>query len=136
MSEIPSDLKYTKSHEWVRIEDDGTATVGITDHAQGLLGDIVFVNLPEIESEITTGEEVAVIESVKTAADTYAPISGSVVAINETLLDESEEKSQPELINQDPYGAGWLFKLKPSNKTEIEDLLNFETYSAQVEDEA
>ena len=136
MSNIPSDLKYTSTHEWIRIEDDGTVTVGITDHAQELLGDIVYVNLPEVDADITRGKEVAVIESVKTAADVYAPISGVVIAVNEALSDESGEKPQPELINQDSYGDGWLFKLEPSNLDEIEELLDRETYAEQIAAEA
>lgn len=106
MSNLPADLKYTATHEWVRINGDGTATVGITDHAQEQLGDMVFVELPELGRVLAAAEECAVVESVKAASDIYSPLAGEIVAINEALADT------PELINQDPYGEGWLFRLR------------------------
>ncbi|HAR76649.1 MAG TPA: glycine cleavage system protein GcvH, partial [Psychrobacter sp.] len=109
MSNIPAELKYIASHEWLRLEDDGTITVGITDHAQDLLGDVVFVELPDVGDLIAVDDEISVVESVKAASDVYAPISGEVVAINEALEDD------PEIINSDPYGEGWFFRMKPDN---------------------
>lgn len=126
MSEIPLELKYTKSHEWVRIEDDGSVTIGITDHAQELLGDLVFVELPEAGTEISAQEAVCVVESVKAASDVYMPISGEVVAINEILADA------PETINDSPYDDGWLIKVKPSNPEELEDLMDSDSYDAEI----
>jgi glycine cleavage system H protein len=108
MSELPGDLKYTKEHEWLRQEEDGTVTVGITDHAQGALGDLVYVELPDNGLVVEAGGEMAVVESVKAASDVYAPIGGEVVAVNEDLADD------PEKINADPYGDGWIVRLKPS----------------------
>ena len=108
MSELPGDLKYTSEHEWLRQEEDGTVTIGITDHAQSALGDLVYVELPEIDQEVEAGGEMAVVESVKAASDVYAPISGQVVAVNESLADD------PELINADAYGDGWIVRMKPS----------------------
>jgi glycine cleavage system H protein len=128
MSEVPSELKYTKSHEWVRVEDDGLLTVGITDHAQGLLGDLVFVDLPEVGTEFVAEDECCVVESVKAASDVYMPISGEVVEINEALLDE------PEIINSSPYDNGWLFKIQPSDEEEVEDLMDAEAYQAEIEE--
>jgi glycine cleavage system H protein len=124
---IPSDLKYTKSHEWVRQEADGTVTVGITDHAQEALGDIVFLELPDTGRTVKAGEECAVVESVKAASDIYAPIAGEVVARNDAAVDA------PESVNQDAYAA-WLFKLKPSNPAELGALLDAAAY-AKVADE-
>jgi glycine cleavage system H protein len=124
MSNIPNDLKYTKSHEWVRLNSDGTVTVGITDHAQHALGDMVYVELPAAGKVLTAGKECAVTESVKSASDTYSPISGEVVAINEAL------SSNAGLLNQDPYGAGWLFKVKPSDPKELDNLMDAKTYEA------
>lgn len=124
---IPSDLKYTKSHEWVRQEADGTVTVGITDHAQEALGDIVFLELPETGRTVKAGEECAVVESVKAASDIYAPVSGDVIARNDAAVDA------PESVNQDAYAA-WLFKLKPGNVAEIGALLDAAAY-AKVADE-
>jgi glycine cleavage system H protein len=124
---IPSDLKYTKSHEWLRQEADGTVTVGITDHAQEALGDIVFLELPDAGRTVKAGEECAVVESVKAASDIYAPISGEVVARNDAAIDA------PESVNQDAYAA-WLFKLKPANAAEIGALLDAAAY-AKVADE-
>ena len=129
MSTIPSELKYTSSHEWARLEDDGTVTVGITDHAQNLLGDVVFTELPELDADIEGGGEAGVVESVKAASDIYAPISGTVTAVNESLLDN------PGLINSDPYGDGWIFKIQPLDEDELAELLDAESYSDQVTSE-
>ena len=120
---IPSNLKYTKSHEWVRVEGDGTITVGITDHAQELLGDLVFVELPEVGKEFAAEREAAVVESVKAASDVYAPISGTVTAVNTSVSDS------PEAVNQDAYAA-WLFKMKPANIADVEALLDATAYAA------
>jgi glycine cleavage system H protein len=120
---IPSTLKYTKSHEWVKLEADGSVTVGITDHAQEALGDIVFLELPDIDRTVKAGEECAVVESVKAASDIYAPVSGQVVARNEAAVDT------PESVNQDAYSA-WLFKLKPSDPGELAALLDAAGYAA------
>jgi len=126
---IPENLRYTATHEWVRLEADGTLTVGITDHAQELLGDIVFLELPEAGRRVAAGEECAVVESVKAASDVYAPIAGEVTAANGSL------ESAPESINKDPYAA-WMFKLKPSNSAELDGLMNATSYAAHVESEA
>lgn len=126
MSNIPAELKYVASHEWLRLEDDGTITVGITEHAQDLLGDVVFVELPEVGATITVDEEIAVVESVKAASDVYAPISGEVIAINENLDDD------PEVINSDPYGEGWLYKMKANNLEDYEGLLSAEEYENEL----
>lgn len=123
MSNILDELKYAESHEWVRIEEDGTATVGITDFAQEQLGDVVFVELPEIDSEFNKEDDAAVVESVKAASDIYAPVSGKVIAINDDLVDS------PEAINQDPYGEAWLFRLELSDPSEVDQLLDAETYA-------
>lgn len=125
---IPTNLKYTKSHEWVRPEDDGTVTMGITHHAQELLGDMVFVELPQIGRKLTQKEECAVVESVKAAADVYAPIGGEVIATNADL------ESEPEKINQDAYSA-WLFKLKPDNASDLNELLDAAGYENLLENE-
>ena len=129
MSEIPSELKYTKSHEWVRTEDDGTLTIGITDHAQELLGDLVFVELPEVGTEVTAEDAVCVVESVKAASDVYMPVTGEVVAINDSLADA------PETINDSPYDDGWLIRVNPSNPDELEDLLDADGYDAEIAEE-
>ncbi|MEW5893977.1 MAG: glycine cleavage system protein GcvH [Pseudomonadota bacterium] len=126
---IPADLKYTKSHEWVRLEADGTVTVGITHHAQDLLGDMVFVENPTVGRKLAAGEECAVVESVKAASDVYAPVAGEVVAVNEAV------EASPESINQDAYGA-WMFKLKPDNAADLNGLLDAAAYQAHVESEA
>ncbi len=130
MSTIPENLKYLESHEWARLESDGTVTIGISDHAQGSLGDLVFVEVPEVGKLLSKGGAAAVVESVKAASDVYSPLSGEVVAANESL------GSSPELVNQDPYGQGWLFKLKPSNKAELDQLLDSTAYTKVVESEA
>jgi glycine cleavage system H protein len=109
MSGLPGDLKFTKEHEWLRQEEDGTVTIGITDHAQSALGDLVYVELPEVGQEVEAGGEMAVVESVKAASDVYAPIAGEVVAVNEELADD------PEKINGDAYGDGWIVRMRPSN---------------------
>ena len=111
MSELPGDLEYTNEHEWLRQEEDGTVTIGITDHAQNALGDLVYVELPELDQEVESGGEMAVVESVKAASDVYAPISGAVVAVNDELSDD------PEKINADPYGDGWIVRMKPSGES-------------------
>ncbi len=129
MSEIPGDLKFLKSHEWARIEDSGQVTVGISDHAQGLLGDLVYVELPNIGDTITLGGAVAVVESVKAASDVYSPVSGKVVAVNEALSDK------PETINEDAYGEGWIFVVAPDDMDQFNDLLAPDDYAELLEDE-
>jgi glycine cleavage system H protein len=128
MSEIPGDLKFLKSHEWARLEDDGRVTVGISDHAQAALGDLVYVELPGVGDEVEAGKGVAVVESVKAASDVYAPVSGTVVAINEELADA------PETINGDAYGKGWLFVLQPSDPAQLEELLGPDDYAELIEE--
>jgi glycine cleavage system H protein len=128
MSNVPSSLKYTKSHEWVAINADGTITVGITDHAQELLGDLVFVELPEVGKKLGAGQEACVVESVKAAADAYAPVDGEVVAVNDAVPDA------PESVNQDAYAA-WLFKMKPANAADLGVLLDAAAYQAVVDSE-
>ena len=123
---IPANLKYTKSHEWVRAEADGTVTIGITDHAQELLGDLVFVELPEVGKVLAAEQEAAVVESVKAASDVYAPIAGTVTEVNGAVPDA------PELVNQDAYSA-WLFKLKPANVADVDELLDAAGYTASAE---
>ena len=118
---VPSDRRYRDTHEWAKLED-GLVVVGITDYAQGELGDVVYVELPEVGREVEAGEAVAVIESVKTASDIYAPVSGEIVAVNEALSEH------PEKVNEDPYGEGWLFKIKPKDPAELETLLDAEAY--------
>ena len=128
MSEIPSELRYRDSHEWVRVQDDGTVVVGISDHAQGELGDMVFVELPEPGMSYDQGEACAVIESVKAASDVYAPLSGEVLKANGELEDS------PELVNSDPYGDGWLFRLLPSDASQIDGLMGAAAYAELQED--
>ena len=125
MSNIPSDLKYAKSHEWVRVSGD-TATVGITDHAQAELTDVVFVELPEAGRKVKAGEACAVVESVKTASDIYSPVSGEIVALNKPVADN------PALVNTEPYAGGWFFKIKLSNPAELNALLSPEDYKKQI----
>ncbi|WP_440996178.1 glycine cleavage system protein GcvH [Arhodomonas sp. SL1] len=128
MSNVPSELKYTASHEWVRPEEDGSVTVGITDHAQESLGDLVFVELPEpggVDSEAT----IAVVESVKAASDIYAPLAGEITEVNERLADE------PELINQDPYGEGWLFRMQPADDGAVDGLMDAAAYQGHIAEE-
>ncbi|WP_143871533.1 glycine cleavage system protein GcvH [Catenovulum sediminis] len=129
MSNIPAELKYADSHEWVRDDGDGIVTIGISDHAQDLLGDLVHVDLPEVGAGFTAGDEIAVVESVKAASDVYSPIAGEVVEVNEELEDS------PELVNTDPYGDGWLFKLKVEDMGEVDSLLDAEGYEAALDDE-
>jgi glycine cleavage system H protein len=129
MSNIPSNLKYLDSHEWARLESDGTVTVGISDHAQGALGDLVFVEVPEVGKALAKGGAAAVVESVKAASDVYSPISGEVIANNSEALSAT-----PELVNSDPYGQGWLYKVKPSNNSELGSLLDAKAYEKVVEE--
>ncbi|CAM5227867.1 Glycine cleavage system H protein OS=Stutzerimonas stutzeri OX=316 GN=gcvH PE=3 SV=1 [Stutzerimonas stutzeri] len=126
MSEIPSDLRYATSHEWARLEADGSVTVGISDHAQQALGDVVYVELPEVGGQLAAGQEAGVVESVKAASDIYAPVSGEVIAINEALADS------PEQVNSDPYGS-WFFRLRPSDKAELDKLLDAAAYQASCD---
>ena len=128
MANIPAELKYLESHEWARIESDGTVTIGISDHAQGALGDLVFVEVPEVGKSLSKGGAAAVVESVKAASDVYSPVSGEVIAANDAL------SGSPELVNSDPYGAGWLFKIKPSNTGELQQLLDAKAYEKVVAD--
>ena len=130
MSEIPGDLKFLKSHEWARVEGDGKVTVGISDHAQGLLGDLVYVELPAVGDSIEAGTASAVVESVKAASDVYAPVSGTVTAVNEALADK------PETINEDAYGEGWLFVVQPSEPDQVNEMLSPDDYAQMLEDEA
>ena len=129
MSQTPGELKYASSHEWARKEQDGTVTIGISDHAQEALGDVVFVELPEVGANLAAGDEAGVVESVKAASDIYAPVGGEVIAINDQLEDE------PETVNADPYNDGWFFKLQPTDLSELDALLSAEDYLQQCEDE-
>jgi glycine cleavage system H protein len=129
MSEIPGDLMFLKSHEWARVEDDGLVRVGISDHAQEQLGDLVYVELPEIGASVVAGNGTAVVESVKAASDIYSPISGEVVEVNELLSDK------PETINEDAYGDGWMFLVRPSDRAELDELLDAHDYEALIENE-
>lgn len=126
MSNVPADLKYVDTHEWLRLEADGTVTIGITDHAQELLGDVVYVELPKVGTSYEAGAEAGVVESVKAASDVYAPIAGEVVAINDDLVNA------PEKANQDPYGEAWFFRVRPSNPAELESLLDATAYAAEI----
>jgi glycine cleavage system H protein len=128
MSEVPANLKYTESHEWIQLGDDGVVAIGITDHAQAALGDLVFVELPEVDTELNASDACAVVESVKAASDIYAPIAGTVVAVNEMLADE------PEKINDDPYVDGWIFKLKLADVTSLDELMDASTYGKSLDD--
>jgi glycine cleavage system H protein len=128
MSDIPGDLKFLSSHEWARVESDGTITIGISDHAQDLLGDIVFVELPEVGQSVDAENDTAIVESVKAASDIYSPLSGEVIEVNSLLED------QPEIINSSPYENGWFFKLTPSDLDELDNLLSPEDYSEVCED--
>lgn len=130
MSNIPNELRYTKSHEWVRLEGDGSLTIGITDHAQGLLGDLVFVETPEVEDTFVAGDDCAVIESVKAASDVYCPIDGEVIESNEALADA------PETINHDAYGDGWIFKIKPEDEGAFAELLTADEYAEIVAEDS
>ncbi|WP_448246705.1 glycine cleavage system protein GcvH [Thalassotalea agariperforans] len=129
MSNIPSELKYTVSHEWVRDEGNGIVTVGITEHAQELLGDMVFVELPEVGEAVCTGDDVAVAESVKAASDIYAPVTGEIVEVNEDL------ENSPELVNSDAFGDGWMFKIQIEDASELETLLDAEGYENSIDED-
>ena len=129
MSYCPSDLRYTKSHEWLREEGNDIVTVGVTDHAQAAMGDLVFVDLPDVGDTISEGDEIAVVESVKTAADVYSPMTGEIVAVNDELVET------PEKVNTDPYGDGWLFQIKVDDALKLSELLTAEEYQKQVEEE-
>ncbi|HEX5755395.1 MAG TPA: glycine cleavage system protein GcvH [Arenimonas sp.] len=129
MSEIPGDLKFLKSHEWARVEDSGRVTVGISDHAQGLLGDLVYVELPNVGDTLEQGAAAAVVESVKAASDVYAPVSGTVLEVNAALADK------PETINEDAYGEGWLFVIQPSEPDQLGELLAPDDYASLLEEE-
>ena len=129
MSEIPGDLKFLKSHEWARVEDSGQVTVGISDHAQGLLGDLVYVEVPNVGDTVTAGTACAVVESVKAASDVYSPVTGKVVAVNEALADK------PETINEDAYGEGWIFVVQPDDADQLNELLSPDDYAELLEDE-
>lgn len=128
MSELPGDLLYTNDHEWLRREDDGTVTIGITDHAATALGDLVYVELPDIEQDVESGGEMAVVESVKAASDVYAPIAGNIVAVNEDLADE------PGKINSEPYGEGWIVRMTPSEDIDESDLLTPDAYQQLLDE--
>lgn len=130
MSEIPTELRYASSHEWARLEDDGSVTVGISDHAQDALGDVVYVELPEVGSQIAAAQEAGVVESVKAASDIYAPIGGTVVAINSELEDA------PETVNEDPYHNGWFFRIQPDNVDDLSQLLDADGYAEACEADA
>lgn len=130
MSEIPGDLKFLKSHEWARVEDGGTVTVGISEHAQSLLGDLVYVELPAVGDKLVAGAAAAVVESVKAASDVYSPVTGTVTAVNEALNDK------PETINEDAYGEGWLFTVTLDEPEQIAELLSPDDYAALLEDES
>lgn len=130
MSKVPTNLKYIKSHEWVEPLADGTVKIGITDHAQDLLGDMVYVDLPQPGRALKAGQECAVVESVKAASDVYSPIVGEVIAVNEALA------ANPELVNKDPYGEGWIMRLKPANPVELDSLLDADGYAALIAAEA
>jgi glycine cleavage system H protein len=130
MQEIPGDLKFMKSHEWARVEDQDTVTVGISDHAQGLLGDVVYVELPSVGDHVKAGTACAVVESVKAASDVYAPVSGEVIAVNDALPDK------PETINEDPYGDGWVLQVRPDNLAgDLDELLDPDAYAESIEGE-
>jgi glycine cleavage system H protein len=129
MSEIRKELKYLSSHEWARVEEDGTVTIGITDHAQEALGDVVYVEVPEVGATVSVGEEAGVVESVKAASDIYSLVSGEVIAVNEVLEDA------PETVNSSPYDEGWFFRVRPDDLAELEEALSADDYQAAIEDE-
>ncbi|WP_226642119.1 glycine cleavage system protein GcvH [Microbulbifer variabilis] len=128
MSEIRNELKYLSSHEWARLEEDGTVTIGISDHAQDALGDVVYVETPEVGSTLAAGDEAGVVESVKAASDIYSPVSGEVVEVNETL------EESPETVNSSPYDDGWFFRIKPSDVSELDNMLDADAYRSESED--
>ncbi len=129
MSELPGDLLYTKDHEWLRREDDGSVSIGVTDHAQAALGDLVYVELPEVGQDVTEGGDMAVVESVKAASDVYSPIDGTVAAVNDLLADD------PEMINTEPYDSGWIVKITPSGDIDESALLTPDAYQALLDEE-
>jgi glycine cleavage system H protein len=129
MSELPGDMLYTSEHEWLRREDDGTVSIGVTDHAQAALGDLVYVELPELGQDVESGGDMAVVESVKAASDVYAPIDGTVVAVNDALADD------PETINSDPYGEGWIVKIEPAGEIDEAALLSPGAYQELLDQE-
>ena len=128
MSDLPGDLLYTTEHEWLRREDDGTVSIGITDHAQAALGDLVYVELPEVNQDVESGGDMAVVESVKAASDVYSPIDGTVVEVNEALADD------PEIINSDPYGEGWIVKLQPAGDIDDGELMSPDAYQELLDE--
>ncbi len=130
MSEIPGDLKFLKSHEWARIEDSGHVTVGISEHAQSLLGDLVYVELPVVGDTVTLGNSAAVVESVKAASDVYSPVTGTIVSVNDALSDK------PETINEDAYGEGWLFTVAVDDLDQLNELLSPDDYAALIDDDS
>jgi glycine cleavage system H protein len=129
MSELPAELKYAETHEWARLEENDVVTVGITDHAQDQLGDVVYVELPEMGAELLAAAEAGIVESVKAASDVYAPVSGTVVEINSTL------EEAPEKVNQDPYGDGWFYRIEASDTAELQDLMDADRYAELYEQE-
>lgn len=129
MSEIPSELRFAESHEWARLNDDGTVTIGISDHAQSQLGDLVYVELPEVGDEAEAGNAIAVVESVKAASDVYSPITGEIIAINEELADA------PERVNESPYDDGWLFTVQPTDESDYDGMMDADAYTELLEDE-
>jgi glycine cleavage system H protein len=130
MNEIPGDLKFLKTHEWARVEDDGSVTVGISDHAQSQLGDLVYVELPAVGDDVEAGNASAVVESVKAASDVYSPVSGRITKVNEALGD------RPETINEDAFGEGWIFVVKPASLAELEELMSPDEYAEMIESES
>ena len=128
MSNVPEELRYTKSHEWIRVDEDGNLTVGITDHAQEQMGDLVYVELPDVGRTVGGAEELAVVESVKAASDVYSPLAGEVAEVNEALTDA------PELVNSDPYGEGWLFKMTPNDVSDLDEMLDADEYTELAAD--
>jgi len=129
MSELPVELKYAPSHEWARLDSDGTVVIGITDHAQEALGDVIYVELPEVGAEIDAGAEIAVVESVKAASDIYSPVSGKVVEVNQALEDE------PDKVNESPYADGWFVRIKLSNPDELNDMMDVNSYHMAIKGE-
>lgn len=129
MSNNPSELKYAKTHEWARLEEDGSVTIGITEHAQDALGDVVYVETPGVGDNVAGGDQAGVVESVKAASDIYSPISGEVIAVNEAL------EETPEMVNSDPYNDGWFFRVQPDDVSELEDLLSADDYAALCDEE-
>lgn len=130
MSDVPADLKYAKTHEWVRVEEDGTLTVGISEHAQELLGDMVYVEVPEVGAEVDAEQACAVVESVKAASDVYSPVTGEVIEVNETLADS------PEIVNNDPYEAGWIMRVRPDKMDDLDQLMDADAYQEFIASEA